>query len=240
MTTATTARNVRRARVPEKELLSVEIHLNENTLEARHCLTAVQSFCFHDGFTEADCDAGWKQVVAFNAEGVSEAEIATAKADAISRHRNFWLDLFDRRKGLSIIANGFHYASHELGVGMGFYGEAFRVEWLDKRRPHLVCNLSTQGEIPGWLRPQFPDNATITHLDYLLGERPVLSRRRAKRYLMAAGLRPSEAGAFLRQHDDRRHYSRESHYWPSASLRDLMKRGKRHAARWFPLNVYID
>lgn len=220
--------------------LSVEIHLNDNTLEARHCLTDVSGFGFHDGFTEADCDAGWRQVVAFSAQGVSEDEIEARKADVIRSSRTFWLDLMEQQKGISIVANGWHYAAHELGIGMGFYGEAFRVDWLDASRPPLVCNLSTQGEIPGWLRPQCPDNATITNLDYLLAERPVISRNRIRRHLIDAGVRPSVVGEFLRQHDDRRHYSRESHYWPSRLLHDLMKRRKRHAAQWFPWNVVID
>lgn len=218
--------------------LSVEFHLNENTLQARHCLTA-NPLRYHDGFTPSDSEAGWKQVMAFGAEGTTDDEIESQKLTLVERHRTFWLELLDQFSGNSIICDGHHYVSHDLGSGMGFYGEAFRVDWLDTTRPPLVCNLSTQGPIPGWLRPQLPDNATITNLDYLLDERPVLSRRRIRRHLIAAGLRPSEASAFLREHDERRYYSRESHYWPSRTLRDLMKRKRRHAARWFPLDVAI-
>lgn len=236
-TTATRTRVL--ARVPQQSRLFVEIHRNDNTLEARHCLTDASGFCFHDGFTEDDWEAGWRQVVAFSADGVTEAEIEAEKAAAIQRNRTFWLDLMERQKGLSIVANGWHYAAHELGVGMGFYGEAFRVDWIDTSRPPLVCNLSTQGEVPGWLRPQCPDNATITNLDYMLKDRPVISRNRIRRHLIASGLRPAEAGEFLRQHDERLRYSRESHYWPSYLLRDLMKRRKRHAAQWFPKDIYI-
>lgn len=240
LTTTTAAVRARvLARVPQQPRFFVEIHRNDNTLEARHCLTDASGFGFHDGFTEADSEAGWRQVVAFAADGISEAEIEAEKAAAIQRNRTFWLDLMERQKGHSIVANGWHYASHELGVGMGFYGEAFRVDWLDASRPPLVCNLSTQGEVPGWLRPQCPDNATITNLDYLLGERPVISRNRVRRHLIDAGLRPSEAGEFLREHDKRRRYSRESHYWPSSLLHEVMKRRKRNAAQWFPKDIYI-
>lgn len=224
-------------REPQSRLF-VEIQLNDNTLEARHRLIDGFGFCIQEG--EADSDAGWRRVVAFPAHGVSNDEIEARKAEAIHNSRTFWLTLIEQQQGCSIIADGSHYTSHELGVGIGFYGEVFRVEWLDTSRPALVCNLSTQGKIPGWLRPQCPDNATISNLDYLIKERPVISRRRTKRRLMAAGLRPAEAGAFLRMLDDRHHYSRQSYYWPSRSLIALMKHGKRHAVRWFPQNIYID
>ena len=216
-------------------LASVEIHLNLNTLEARHCLTT-NPLRYHDGFNKADSDAGWKQISAISSKSVTEVEIEAMKAEAIDSNRAYWLDLTAMYKDTRIIGNGNHYVAHELGVGCGFNGRAFRVAWLDADRLPLTCNLSTQGEIPGWLRPQFPDNAHITNLDYLLAERPLLSRRRVKRCLMAAGLRPSEANEFLRARDADRDYD----HWPSQALRDVMKRGKRHAAKRFPIDVHID
>lgn len=55
-----------------------EILLNLKTGEVRrNSITADQRFRFHDGFTEADMDAGWKQISTFSA-GYSEDEIAEA------------------------------------------------------------------------------------------------------------------------------------------------------------------
>lgn len=140
----------------------IEIHLNLNTLEARHCLTT-DPLRYHDGFSEADSDAGWKQVSAVSAEGVTEAQIESMKAQAIANHRAFWIDLTTTHKDTSIIANGNHFVAHELGTG-GFSGSRFNVAWLDPARSPLICNMSTQGRIPGWLRPHLPDNASVTEL----------------------------------------------------------------------------
>lgn len=215
----------------------IEIHLNLETLEARHCLTT-DPLRYHDGFSEADSDAGWKQTSAVSGTGITQAEIEAMKAEAIASNRAFWLNLTVEHKGDGIIANGNHYVAHELGVGCGFYGRGFKVTWLDPMRPSMICNLSAQGTVPGWLRPHLPDNATITDLGYCLDQRPTLSRRRMKRYLKMAGLLPAQANEFLRNRDADRHYSHFDH-WPSQALRDLMKRGKRHADKWFPSNAHI-
>lgn len=156
-------------------------------------------------------------------------------ADAIVSDRAFWLDLTARVD--SIISNGEHYVAHELGGG-GFNGRAFRVDWIDTSRSPLICNLSGQGKIPVWLRPKLPDNANITSLDYMLDVRPVISRRRVRRYLMNSGLLPSEANEFLRNRDADRNYSHFDN-WPSQALRDLLKHGKRHANKWFPSDIAI-
>ena len=55
-----------------------EILLNLNTGEVRRSLIAPdQRFRFHNGFTESDMEAGWKQIGTFSA-GYTETEIATA------------------------------------------------------------------------------------------------------------------------------------------------------------------
>ena len=148
--------------VPRREIpLSVEIHLNLKTLEARHCLTT-DPLRYHDGFSEADRDAGWRQISAVGAKDVTEVEIEAMKAAAIASNRAFWLDLTAEHKADGIIAGGYHYLAHAQGAGVG--SKAFRVEWIDAGRPALVCHLQTQGEIPGWLRPNCPDNATVTQV----------------------------------------------------------------------------
>ena len=145
-------------------LQSVEIHLNLDTLEARHCLTTAP-MRYHDGFNQADRDAGWQQILAVSAEGVTWADIEAMKAEAIARNRAYWLELRDTYKDDGIIANGNHHVAHKLGVGGSLSGSPFRVDWFEAGRPSLICYLSTQGAIPGWLRPSQPDNATITELD---------------------------------------------------------------------------
>ena len=63
-----------------------EILLNLKTGEVRrNVITADQRFRFHEGFTEADMDAGWKQVSTFGA-GCSEDEIAEAIEKFKTRH----------------------------------------------------------------------------------------------------------------------------------------------------------
>ena len=145
-------------------LQSVEIHLNLDTLEARHCLTTAP-MRYHDGFNQVDVDAGWQQILAVSAEGVTWSEIEAMKAEAIARNRAYWMDLRATNKDDGIIANGYHYVAHSVGLGRGFKGSPFRVDWLDASRRPLVCYLSAQGAIPGWLRPSQPDNATITELN---------------------------------------------------------------------------
>ncbi|WP_201492443.1 hypothetical protein [Rubrivivax sp. A210] len=198
----------------------------------------MKQFYYHDAYTRADDEAGWVQVEAFRAEGVSEAEIEEHKAAALSSHRTYWLNLLACQDGHSVISKGKHFVRHDLGVDWGFGGTVFRVDWIDPRRPPLTCNLTGQGRIPGWLRPQYPDNATITDLGYLLDERPVMSRTRLRRRLRAAGARAAEVNAFLR---DRYTPGQPSFfdYWPSRGLHELMRHGKRHAHRWFPNNILI-
>lgn len=142
---------------------SVEIHIKDDTRETRHCFTE-QPLRIHAGFTLADAAAGWRQVLAFAASPTPDAEtfarIERAKSDALAQLVSYWNDLAgaDVQR---VIHDGQHYVAHELGVGIGFGGRAFRVEWLAPDREPTVCNLSAQGHIPAWMRDKLPDNARV-------------------------------------------------------------------------------
>jgi len=148
---------------------SVEIHINDDTREVRHCFTE-QPLRIHAGFTHADAGAGWRQVLAFTASPIPDAEtlarIEQAKSDALAQLTTYWNDLAGADV-LRVIRGGEHYVAHELGLGIGFGGGAFRVEWLAPDREPTVCNLSAQGRIPAWMRAKLPDNAhAIVDLGY--------------------------------------------------------------------------
>lgn len=67
-----------------------EILLNLKTGEIRrNVVTADQRFRFHDGFTEADQEAGWKQISTFS-EGCAEEDICQSieKSKAIYMKAN--------------------------------------------------------------------------------------------------------------------------------------------------------
>lgn len=152
---------------------SVEIHINDDTRETRHCYTE-QPLRFHAGFSREDAAAGWRQVLAFGlgASPDATARIERAKAEALERLDSYWSELADapvRR----VILKGEHYVTHELGVGIGFGGQAFRVEWLAPDQEPTVCNLSAQGRIPVWMRDKLPDNVrAIEDLGYRVDPSP--------------------------------------------------------------------
>lgn len=142
-------------------LALVEIHLHDDTLQARTCrVTYGQNFRFHNGFTEEDAAAGWRQCKALSADGLSDADIAREEAEIVEFQKAYWRDLAARRSADAVIVRGEHYVAHELGTGIGFGGRAFRVTWLSAERPPLLCNLSAQGRVPARMRDQLPDNAS--------------------------------------------------------------------------------
>lgn len=60
------------------KILDTEVLLNLKTGEVRrNSIGPDQRFRYHSGFTEADQEAGWKQISTFGA-GSSEAEIAAS------------------------------------------------------------------------------------------------------------------------------------------------------------------
>lgn len=156
---------------------SVEIHINDDTRETRHCFTE-QPLRIHAGFTREDAAAGWRQVLAFTASPTADAEslarIEQAKSNALEQMVAYWTGLAGADV-LRVIRNGQHYVAHELGVGIGFGGGAFRVEWLAPDREPTVCNLSVQGRIPVWMRDKLPDNArAIEDLGYRVDSFPAM------------------------------------------------------------------
>lgn len=150
---------------------SVEIHLNDDTRETRHCFTE-EPLRIHAHFTHEDAAAGWRQVLAFSASPNPDADtfarIERAKSDAVAQLVAYWNDLAGADI-LHVIHDGEHFVAHELGVGIGFGGGAFRVAWLAPDREPTVCNLSAQGRIPVWMRDKLPDNARAIED---LGKRP--------------------------------------------------------------------
>lgn len=139
----------------------VEIQLNRDTLEVRHVVTT-SPLRKHAGFTSTDLEAGWEQISACPADGLTESDIDLLKSKAVARSREFWLDLASSNPKERVVVDGEHYTLHEAGVGIGFDGDVFTVVWLDQTRPQVRANLSYQGKVPGWLRENLPDNAVIT------------------------------------------------------------------------------
>lgn len=148
-------------------LALVEIHLHDDTLQTRSCrVTYAQNFRFHNGFTQDDAATGWRQCKAVSAAGLNEADIAREEAEIVEFQKAYWRDLAARHAADAVIVRGEHYVAHELGIGIGFGGRAFRVIWLSAERPGLLCNLSAQGRVPAWMRDQLPDNAaSIAEVD---------------------------------------------------------------------------
>ncbi|MDF6970136.1 hypothetical protein NMT62_24265, partial [Escherichia coli] len=72
---------------------SVEIHINNDTRETRHCFTE-QPLRIHAGFTHQDAAAGWRQVLAFSSSPTPDADtlarIERAKSDAVSQLESYW------------------------------------------------------------------------------------------------------------------------------------------------------
>jgi hypothetical protein len=138
----------------------VEIHYHSDTEQVRSYALAVDEMPlrFHAGFSQADSDAGWKQVVAFDA-GTDE-EISNRKAESVAFHRRYWLDLAEKSLGTRVVVKGTHYTMHAISEGIGFGGRAYIVTWLDPNKPPTLCNLSAQGAVPAWMREGIPDNAS--------------------------------------------------------------------------------
>jgi hypothetical protein len=63
------------------------------------------------------------------------------------------------------------------------------------------------------------------------GSYTYISRRKARKRLMAAGLRPSEANKLVE--------SLSGSAWARLRLRQAMRRKRRSSARWFPFDVTI-
>ncbi len=159
-------------RVPRR---AVEIHIHDDRGEARHRFTD-QPLRFHAGFAAEDAAAGWRQAVAFYVFAVSDEDLAKqidqAKARALDQLVSYWRDLA-AAPVLRVIHKGEHYTRHELGKGIGFAGEVFRVEWLAADQEPTVCNLFAQGRIPTWMRDELPDNArSIEDLGYRIDPFP--------------------------------------------------------------------
>ena len=144
--------------------MTVEIQLNTNTLATRHVFT-LGPLQLH--LSQADIDAGWTSVVAYQGgDAFPPGEIEKMEADAAAQHRAYWEQLATGQGDRRVVVGGHHFVAHDFGVGTGFGGEVFRVQWHDGGRVPLTCHLSAQGKVPGWLRPQLPDNATATSLRY--------------------------------------------------------------------------
>lgn len=136
----------------------VEFHLHQDSLQVRACPLAagVSALRFHAGFSQADVDAGWKQVCAGE---FSESEIDTKKIEIVASSKEYWEDLADKHQERRVVVDGRHLVSHDLGTGAGFGGRSFQVDWIDPGRKSLICNLSAQGSVPAWIRDRIPDNA---------------------------------------------------------------------------------
>ncbi len=157
---------------------SVEIHINNDTRETRHCFTE-QPLRIHAGFTHQDAAAGWRQVLAFSSSPTPDADtlarIERAKSDAVSQLESYWAELAEATDIQRVICQGVHYTWDSLGQGIGFGGQAFRVEWLDADREPTECNLFAQGRIPVWMREKLPDNArSIEDLGYRIDPFPAV------------------------------------------------------------------
>lgn len=145
-----------------------EIHIHDDSLQTRHCFTDYEPFRIHPGFTFADMDAGWRQTKAFFADRHPDLHnaIELAKVESLEHLRSYWESLA-KQPVERVIHKGQHFVIHELGLGIGFGGRAFTIEWLDADRPPTTCNLSSQGRVPSWMRDKLPDNARVIHtLDY--------------------------------------------------------------------------
>ncbi|MBA9847879.1 MULTISPECIES: hypothetical protein [Burkholderiaceae] len=138
----------------------LELHMHDDTCQVRAYMLGEgdEPLRFHAGFSQRDIDAGWKQVMATDARGLTAADIEQEKAKVIESHRRYWKELAERNEG-RVVCNGIHYTMHELGKGIGFGGQAFLVRWLDADKSPTRCNLSYQGRVPAWMRGVLPDNA---------------------------------------------------------------------------------
>ena len=68
--------------------LWLEVHMNSDTLEMRHCFVPLEECLrFHRGYTEADAEAGWRHTIAAPAAGFSDESIEWIKVQAQSFHR---------------------------------------------------------------------------------------------------------------------------------------------------------
>lgn len=76
-------------------ITETEVLLNLNTGEARqNVITTDKAFRFHDGFTESDREAGWKQVANLGS-GCSQDDID----EQIAQARAIYFATFSKHKG---------------------------------------------------------------------------------------------------------------------------------------------
>ena len=151
--------------------MNVEFHINADAQDVRHCFTSSEPFRRHEGFTDKDSAAGWRQARSFDvaAEPDLGAAIARTEKEMLQQLRAFWEELASAGDLVleRVIYDGVHYTLDALGSGPGFGGQAFWVEWLAADREPVECNLYAQGRIPTWMRASLPDNArAIVDLGY--------------------------------------------------------------------------
>lgn len=143
----------------------VDILINEDTLQTRYCYSEVEPPRFHEGFSNADHDAGWRRALTLCAAEVTGAQLQLELVNARARLQGYWQELAERAPEARVVANGRHYTIHPLGEGVGFGGRAFEVRRRGESQAPFVCNLSAQGKVPAWIRAQLPDSADIAELD---------------------------------------------------------------------------
>ena len=139
----------------------VEYHLHRDTLAVRHCVVEGRCLVFHECLTRADSEAGWEQVSAHPARGLTAPDIAAAEQAHVRSRRDYWLELLERHTERRVVSNGYHRVWHDLGTSHGYDGQVFRVRWLDTNRAPVLCNMSGQGPVPAWIRDRLPDNAVV-------------------------------------------------------------------------------
>jgi len=143
----------------------VEIHLNCDTLDARHCYVAREKCLgFHEGFTNADLSASWYQTFASPADAFTEAQIQAFKGWTQEAYKTYWRNLIASRRDQHVVYEGTHFVLHEAGARLGYGGPVYKVDWFDKRRAPTLCNLADQRKVPAWLRAELPDNAVISEV----------------------------------------------------------------------------
>lgn len=152
--------------LPEEYLAKERIvfYLNEDTLETRHAFMSMKDdpFAFSAHYTAEDVQCGWKAQSSSSAFDYTPEAIEAQHQDNVEFTRNYWTNLLDTVSECRVVHNGIHYVAHPSGVGRGFGGRQFRINWLDAALAPTVCNLSVQGKVPLWMRDRIPDNAIIT------------------------------------------------------------------------------
>lgn len=76
---------------------SIEYHLHDDTLQVRHCFPPTKSLLrYHAEFGPDDTAAGWRQVEAGSAAGLSPQDIEQKKAAIAAGSRDYWASLLGR------------------------------------------------------------------------------------------------------------------------------------------------